>query len=76
MKKFIILTFALACAFSVYAQDMTDEAEAPKKPERVKLHKQYPTVDVSGTVTDAVTGEPLAGVKLQAYNNTYYTAIS
>ena len=76
MKKFIILTFALACAFSVYAQDMTDEAEAPKKPERVKLHKQYPTVDVSGTVTDAVTGEPLAGVKLQAYNNTYYTAMT
>ncbi|MCQ2076811.1 MAG: SusC/RagA family TonB-linked outer membrane protein [Bacteroidaceae bacterium] len=73
MKKIIILTFAMACAFSVNAQEQT---EAPQAQKRVQLHKQYPTVEISGSVVDAITGEALAGVKLQAYNNTYYTAMT
>lgn len=75
MKKIIILSLALACTFSVYAQDADSEAPA-KKEKTVKKHKQYPTIEIQGKVVDAATGEPLAGAKIQAYNNTYYSAMA
>ena len=77
MKKFIILSLALACTFSVYAQDTEgDAAEAPKAEKRISLSKQYPTHEVTGKVVDAVTGEPLTGARVQSYNNTYYSAMA
>lgn len=34
------------------------------------------TVIVTGVVTDAALGSPMAGVKVQAYNNAYYSAMT
>ena len=49
-------------------------AAAPQKEK--KAVKKYPMVTISGVVTDAVTHEPLAGVQLRSYNNSYYTAMT
>lgn len=60
------------------AQDETDvdEAEFAVKREVKKPQKNYPMMEVTGKVVDAATGEALAGVKLSAYNNIYYTAMT
>ena len=50
------------------------EETAPEKPK--KAVKKYPMVEISGVVTDAATKEPLAGVQLRSYNNSYYTAMT
>ncbi|MGN1262484.1 MAG: carboxypeptidase regulatory-like domain-containing protein, partial [Prevotella sp.] len=34
------------------------------------------TISVSGTVTDAATGKPLAGVSVEAYGNNRFTAMT
>lgn len=52
----------------------TTEVVAPQK--KAKPVKKYPTVEVKGKVVDAVTGEPLAGAQIQAYNNSNYTAMA
>lgn len=68
-------------ALPVAAQDEVDTEEVaeevvekPKKP--AKPVKKYPTIEIKGKVVDAVTGEPLAGAQLQAYNNRNYTAMT
>ena len=76
MKRFLILTLALACTFSVYAQDTEEDAAEAKTERKVVLSKQYPTHEISGKVIDAVTGEPLTGARVQSYNNTYYSAMA
>lgn len=77
---FTLAMFLLGTALPANAQDeVTEDAAvetvAPKKKAK-KQAKQYPMVEVSGTVTDAATGEPLAGVQLQSYNNNRYTAMT
>lgn len=73
MKKIFIFTLALACSFSAFAQD---DEEVQKPVKVAKPAKTYPTYEITGKVVDAVTGEPLAGAKVQAYNNPYYTAMA
>ena len=70
--------FFLGTALPVVAQEeVTEEVTEVAAPiKKVKLAKTYPTIDVKGKVVDAVTGEPLAGVRLQAFNNKYYTAMT
>ena len=34
------------------------------------------TTPVSGVVTDAASGNPMVGVRVQAYNNPYYAAMT
>ena len=70
--------FFLGIALPVVAQEeVTEEVTEVAAPiKKVKPAKTYPTVDVKGKVVDAVTGEPLAGVQLQAFNNKYYTAMT
>ena len=70
-----------AAASPVLAQDETEEASAVVAPLQEKSKKQtsvkkYPMKEISGKVVDAATGEPLAGVKLKSYNNSYYTAMT
>jgi len=54
----------------------TEEVEQFAPRHIKKSLKQYPMMEVKGKVTDAATGEPLAGVKLQSYNNAFYTAMT
>lgn len=68
------VAFFVGTALPVVAQDNDGEAVAPKK--QIKAVKKYPTINIKGKVVDAATGEPLAGVKLHAYNNSYYTAMT
>lgn len=74
------LMFFLGTALPAVAQDdVQDEVatEVPaQKAKKTKKAKSYPTVEVKGKVVDAVTGEPLAGAQLQAFNNKYYTAMA
>ncbi len=61
------------------AQDDAAEGtttEAPAKKKQQKTTKKYPMKSVSGTVVDAVTGEPLAGVRVRSYNNSFYAAMT
>ena len=70
--------FFLGTALPAVAQDEVQEevTEVAAPIQKVKPAKTYPTIDVTGKVVDAVTGEPLAGVQLQAFNNKYYTAMT
>ncbi|MBO7581150.1 MAG: SusC/RagA family TonB-linked outer membrane protein [Bacteroidaceae bacterium] len=70
--------FFLGTALPAVAQEeVTEEVTEVAAPiKKVKPAKTYPTIDVTGKVMDAVTGEPLAGVQLQAFNNKYYTAMT
>ncbi len=77
--------FALAsmAAFAAVPAVAQEEAEAeaaveaaPVKKETAKPLKKYPMVEIKGKVVDAATGEPLAGVQLRSYNNSYYTAMT
>ena len=70
--------FFLGTALPAVAQEeVTEEVTEVAAPiKKVKPAKTYPTIDVTGKVVDAVTGEPLAGVQLQAFNNKYYTAMT
>lgn len=77
---FTLAMFLLGTSLPAAAQDdATDEASAeaaaPKK-KAAKQAKQYPMVEVKGKVVDAATGEPLAGVQLQSFNNNRYTAMT
>ena len=50
--------------------------EAPVKKKVKKPIKKYPMMEISGKIVDASTGEPLAGVKVKSYNNSFYTAMT
>ncbi len=58
--------------FPVNAQESTD---APVQKE-AKAKKEYRMTEVKGKVVDAATGDVLAGVQMQAYNNSSYTAMT
>jgi len=70
----LFLGTALPAVAQDEVQEEVTEVAAPIK--KIKPAKTYPTIDVQGKVVDAVTGEPLAGVQLQAFNNQYYTAMT
>ena len=72
------LMFFLGTALPAVAQDEVQEevTEVAAPIKKIKPAKTYPTIEVTGKVVDAVTGEPLAGVQLQAFNNQYYTAMT
>ena len=57
--------------------DLDDDEEvvvAPKK--KVVKIPTYPTIEVKGQCVDAATKKPLAGIMVQALNNTNYTAMT
>ncbi len=77
---FAAMMFFMGAALPMAAQDEVDSEEATEAPApKVKAKKpvkKYPMVEIKGKVVDAATGEPLAGVKLHAYNNSNYTAMT
>jgi len=75
--KFAALIFCLGTALPLAAQEEAETEEAAVAPKKkAKPVKKYPTIEVSGRVVDAATGEPLAGAQIQAYNNKNYTAMT
>ncbi|MBQ0073806.1 MAG: SusC/RagA family TonB-linked outer membrane protein [Prevotella sp.] len=73
MKKNILSLIVLAATTTAVAQNaVATSAKSSAKPAKAVVVKKQ----VSGTVTDAATGKPLAGVSVQAYNNRRYTAMT
>ena len=62
------------------AQDESEIAVEDAPTAQVKKIKKpvknYPMKEVKGKVVDAATGEPLAGVQIKSYNNSFYTAMT
>ncbi len=50
--------------------------EAPAKGKAKTETPKYEMKEISGTVYDAATKEPMAGVRVQALNNRLYTAMT
>lgn len=75
---FVAMMFFMGASLPALAQDDLEEEEVVTAPvkKQVKPMKKYPMVEIKGKVIDAATGEPLAGVKLHAYNNSFYTAMT
>ena len=59
-----------------YDDAESEEVEAPVKKKVQKPIKKYPMKEISGKVLDAITGEPLAGVKVKSFNNSFYAAMT
>ena len=49
---------------------------AIKQPQRKDVKENYPLVTLHGVVTDQATGQPLAGIQLQALGHIRYTAMT
>lgn len=70
----------LSCA--TYAQDELDdfseEEQAPslKQPKRKTVADNVPTCEIKGKVIDEATKQPLAGVRLQATDDSRFTAMT
>lgn len=79
MKKILLLLLAVGyCPLAINAQEEVSDEDVIvlKAPKQDRPTKQYPMVEISGKVIDAVTHEPLAGAQIKAYNNNYYTAMA
>lgn len=75
---FAAMMFFMGAALPALAQDEAEADEAVEAPakKQAKPAKKYPMVEIKGKVVDAATGEALPGVKLHAYNNSNYTAMT
>ncbi len=64
------------CVLSAQTEVEVDEQEAPVAPAKKKAEPAYELKEISGFVYDAATKAPLAGVRIQALNNRFYTALT
>ena len=68
---------ALPAAAQVEDEEEEEEVEtAIKQPQRKAVKENYPLVTLRGVVTDQATGQPLAGIQLQALGHIRYTAMT
>ncbi len=75
MKKHILYTMLLGLApFVANAQEETAATSAPVKVQ--KAVNVAPTHPISGTVIDAATGQPVAGIAVKVYGTNRYAAMS
>ncbi len=69
-----------ACVLSAQTPDegvpAAQEAPAKPAPKKRAAAPKYKMKEVSGYVFDGATGKPVAGVKVQALNNRYYSALT
>ena len=65
----------MVAAAQVKAQ-ATDDAKEKVKSSVAKQQPIYPMMEVTGTVLDAATNKPLAGVQVQALGNNRYAAMT
>lgn len=66
----------LAVAVAQVKAQATDDAEEKVKTSVAKPLPTYPMKEVTGTVLDAATNKPLAGVQVQALGNNRYAAMT
>lgn len=66
------------CVLNVQAQDMEDgeAVTTPKKTVVQPKRSTYSMKEIKGVVYDAATKTPIAGVRVQALNNRFYTALT
>lgn len=74
----LFMLFGVSQAFAqTDATDSSAEVEAPaQKAKKQAAQPQYQMKEVTGTVYDAGSRKPLAGVRVQALSNRYYTAMT
>lgn len=68
-----------ACVLSAQTPEASDNADATSQTAVAKKRPaapQYKMKEVSGYVYDGATNKPLAGVKVQALNNRYYSSMT
>lgn len=77
-KYLIALALTSAYTISTFAQDATsdDGAAAVQSEKTVKPKWNYPTKDINGRVVDAATGAPVAGIRVQGYNDNSHSAMT
>ncbi len=68
MKRIVLTLVTLSSLF--WADCWAQDTKTPSQSEKIVLH------EVKGRVVDAATGEPAAGVQVQAYNNPKYSAMT
>ena len=66
------------CVTNVYAQDEVEEEEVvvAKKTAKPKNEKTYEMKEVTGTVIDDATGDPMGGVRIQALGLEKYSTLT
>ncbi len=77
---FMLSGFCVLSAQTSESADAADSTAVVKKDKKQKNKKkaapQYEMVEVSGYILDASTNQPISGVRVQALDNRYYTAMS
>lgn len=74
-----MIMFSGACMLNAQTTDevvYNSTSDAPAAPVKKKAEPKYEMKEISGYVFDGATKKPLAGVKVQALNNQYYSAMT
>ena len=61
---------------NAYAQAESGDTVLVRRIAKAKKGKQYPTKSVTGKITDNATGEPMGGVRVQAFGLEAYSALT
>lgn len=81
-QRLLLCFIATTMSCALYAQDEDaepleeDDAPVLKQPKRKAVVDNVPTCDVKGKVTDAATGQPLAGVRIQPTGDNRFAAMT
>ena len=81
-QRLLLCFIATTLSCAAYAQDelddFLDEEETPvlKQPKRKTAIDNVPTCEIKGVVVDEANGQPLAGVRLQATDDSRFTAMT
>ncbi|MDO4210181.1 MAG: SusC/RagA family TonB-linked outer membrane protein [Bacteroidales bacterium] len=76
LSLFMLFGVTTAFAQTDATADQSEAEATAKKPKKQAALPQYQMKEVTGTVYDAGSRQPLAGVRVQALANKYYTAMT
>ena len=76
MKHIALILIEAACLMASGTLAAQPQDSTIVKPQNRKTAKPQDLVELKGRVLDAATGEPAAGVRVQAYNNGLYSAMT
>ena len=74
-----LLLLSAACHVPAQVQEPADSVSSATEKKPASAHRPLPTYqmkEVKGVVYDAATGKPLAGVRVEALNNRYYSTLT